>query len=264
MIKRFSFLNSAIFMMAMLVLLFLYLPLIVVTIYSFNPDSVNSFPMSGFSLKWYQVMANNEALIQSLKNSVIVALISTFFAICLGLPGAFLVDRFNFPGKKLFERIVLLPLMLPGILTGVALLNFFQEIGIRSSMTAVIIGHTTFLIAVIMTQVYARLKRLDKNLEQASYDLGATKIQTFFYIILPSISTSLIGASMLAFTLSLDEIPVTFFLNGVFSTLPLQIWGMTRNGITPEVNAISTIVFFVSLVLIIISTTITKEEGRRV
>jgi spermidine/putrescine transport system permease protein len=264
MLKKFSFVNSTLFIMAMSVLLFLYFPLIVVTIYSFNPDSVNSFPMSGFSLKWYRVMAENDALIQSLKNSVVVALMSTFFAICLGVPGAFLVDRFNFPGKKLFERIVLLPLMLPGILTGVALLNLFQELGINQSMTAVVIGHTTFLIAVVMTQVYARLKRLDRNLEQASYDLGATRFQTFFFIILPLISTSLIGASLLAFTLSLDEIPVTFFLNGVFSTLPLQIWGMTRNGITPEVNAISTIVFVVSLVFIIISTTLTKEEGRRV
>jgi spermidine/putrescine transport system permease protein len=263
MLKKFSFINSSLFIMAMAVLVFLYLPLIVVTIYSFNPDSVNSFPMRGFSLKWYHVMAENEVLIESLKNSVVVALISTFFAICLGVPGAFLVDRFNFPGKKLFERIVLLPLMLPGILTGVALLNFFQELGIGQSMTAVVIGHTTFLIAVIMTQVYARLKRLDRNLEQASYDLGASRIQTFFYVILPLISTSLIGASMLAFTLSLDEIPVTFFLNGVFSTLPLQIWGMTRNGITPEVNAISTVVFVSSIVLIIISTILTKEEGRR-
>jgi spermidine/putrescine transport system permease protein len=264
MLKKFSFINSSLFIMAMAVLVFLYLPLIVVTIYSFNPDSVNSFPMRGFSLKWYHVMAENEVLIESLKNSVVVALMSTFFAICLGVPGAFLVDRFNFPGKKLFERIVLLPLMLPGILTGVALLNFFQELGIGQSMTAVVIGHTTFLIAVIMTQVYARLKRLDRNLEQASYDLGASRIQTFFYVILPLISTSLIGASMLAFTLSLDEIPVTFFLNGVFSTLPLQIWGMTRNGITPEVNAISTVVFVSSIVLIIISTILTKEEGRRV
>ncbi|MBV7504236.1 ABC transporter permease [Bacillus sp. sid0103] len=263
MLKKFSFMNSSLLIMAMAVLVFLYLPLIVVTIYSFNPDSVNSFPMRGFSLKWYHVMAENEVLIESLKNSVVVALMSTFFAICLGVPGAFLVDRFNFPGKKLFERIVLLPLMLPGILTGVALLNFFQELGIGQSMTAVVIGHTTFLIAVIMTQVYARLKRLDRNLEQASYDLGASRIQTFFYVILPLISTSLIGASMLAFTLSLDEIPVTFFLNGVFSTLPLQIWGMTRNGITPEVNAISTVVFVSSIVLIIISTIITKEEGRR-
>jgi spermidine/putrescine transport system permease protein len=264
MLKKFSFINSSLFIMAMAVLVFLYLPLIVVTIYSFNLDSVNSFPMRGFSLKWYNVMAENEVLIESLKNSVVVALMSTFFAICLGVPGAFLVDRFNFPGKKLFERIVLLPLMLPGILTGVALLNFFQELGIGQSMTAVVIGHTTFLIAVIMTQVYARLKRLDRNLEQASYDLGASRIQTFFYVILPLISTSLIGASMLAFTLSLDEIPVTFFLNGVFSTLPLQIWGMTRNGITPEVNAISTVVFVSSIVLIIISTILTKEEGRRV
>lgn len=243
-----------------LVLAFIYLPLFVVVLYSFNADSVNSFPITQFSLKWYTVMAENKALIESLKNSVLVALISTTVAIMLGVPAAFALDRFDFPGKKIFERIVLLPLILPGILTGVAMLSFFQEIGIKQSMLAVVIGHSTFLIAIVMTQVFARLKRMDRTIEEASADLGATRLQTFWYIILPNIRTSLIGSALLAFTLSLDEIPVTFFLNGVFNTLPIQIWGMTRNGITPEVNAISTLVFLCSLILIVISTKLTSKE----
>jgi spermidine/putrescine transport system permease protein len=242
------------------VLAFIYLPLLVVVVYSFNADSVNSFPMTGVSLKWYHVMMQNQQLITSLKNSVMVALISTGLAMLLGVPGALALDRFDFAGKKIFERIVLLPLILPGILTGVAMLGFFQELGIKPSMPAVVIGHTTFLIAIVLTQVYARLKRLDRAIEEASADLGANRWQTFWHITLPNISTALIGSALLSFTLSLDEIPVTFFLNGVFSTLPIQIWGMTRNGLTPEVNAISTVVFLASLILIVISTRLREEE----
>lgn len=245
---------------AILVLLFLYFPLITVVIYSFNEQSVNQFPMTGVSLKWYQTVFENTALIQSLKNSVMVAVISTCIAALFGIPGAFALHRYKFWGSGLLERVVLLPLILPGILTGVALLSFFQEIGIQQSMLAVIIGHSTFLIGVILPQVFARLKRLDSSIEEASADLGATKWQTFLYIILPNIKTALIGSAMLSFTLSLDEIPVTFFLNGVFSTLPLEIWGMTRNGITPEVNAISSLIFIFSLIMIIFSTILSSKE----
>ncbi|MGO0062883.1 ABC transporter permease [Brevibacillus fluminis] len=243
-----------------LVLAFLYFPLLVVVVYSFNADSINSFPMTGVSLKWYQEMAQNKALIEALGHSVTVALISTTAAVLLGVPGAFAMDRFNFVGKKVFERIVLLPLILPGILTGVAMLSFFQELGIQQSMLAVVIGHSTFLIAIVMPQVYARLKRMDRSIEEASADLGANRFQTFWYVILPNIRTALIGSALLSFTLSLDEIPVTFFLNGVYSTLPIQIWGMTRNGFSPEVNAISTLVFITSLLFIIISTRLNNRE----
>ena len=116
------------------------------------------------------------------------------------------------------------------------------------------------MIGIILPQIYARLKRLDHSIEEASADLGATKFQTFIYVILPNIKTALIGSALLSFTLSLDEIPVTFFLNGVFTTLPIEIWSMTRSGITPEVNAISSLVFVFSLVLIIISTMLTSKE----
>ena len=231
------------------VLFFLYFPLFVVVLYSFNGDSVNSFPMNSFSLQWYEAVFENTALIQSLMNSVKVAIISTIIAACLGIPGAFAMHRYHFFGKEFLERIVILPMILPGILTGVALLSFFQELGIQQSMLAVVLGHGTFLIGIILPQIYARLKRLDHSIEEASADLGATKFQTFIYVILPNIKTALIGSALLSFTLSLDEIPVTFFLNGVFTTLPIEIWSMTRSGITPEVNAISSLVFVFSLVL---------------
>ena len=246
--------------MAIIVLGFLYFPLLVVVLYSFNGNAVNSFPMTSFSLQWYDAVFGNAALIESLKHSVSVAVISTGIAALLGIPGAFALHRYKFFGSGLLERIVLLPMMLPGILTGVAMLSFFQELGIQPSMFAVVLGHSTFLTGIILPQIYARLKRLDSSIEEASADLGATRMQTFFYIILPNIKTALIGSALLSFTLSLDEIPVTFFLNGVYSTLPIEIWGMTRSGITPEVNAISSLIFVFSLVLIIISTMLNKKE----
>lgn len=245
---------------ASFVLIFLYFPLFVVVLYSFNKNKVNSFPIQGFSFKWYQTMIQDQTLMQALGHSILIAVISTMIAVILSLLASLVLSKYNFPGKKLFTRGILLPLMLPGILTGVALLSFFQEIGIQQSMLAVILGHTTFLIAIILPQLLARLTTMNQSIKEASSDLGASGLQTFLYIILPSIKTALIGSAMLSFTLSFDEIPVTFFLNGIFSTLPLQIWGMTRNGITPEINAISTVIFIVSLFLIVFSTKLTQDE----
>lgn len=241
---------------AILVFAFIYLPLLVVVVYSFNPDSVNSFPMRGFSLRWYRVMLENESLMKALRVSVGIALGGTVVGVLLGVPGALALARHDFPGKKALERVVLLPLTLPGIVTGVAMLSVFPLIGVPISLGAVLIGHGTFLIAITLTQVYARLKRLDPSLEEASADLGATRTVTFFRVILPSIRTAMVGSALLSFTLSLDEIPVTFFLIAGDNTLPIEIWTMMRRGISPEVNAISTLIIVVSIGLIILSSTL--------
>lgn len=260
MVKKIKFSSGVLTAIGTLIMLFMYLPIAIVVIYAFNADTVNCFPMSGFSLKWFQTMAENTDLILSLQHSLTIAVVSTLIACILGVPGAYAMYRYHFPGKELLNRIVMLPLILPGILTGVAMLTFFQMLGIHQGMTAVVLGHSTFLIATVLPQVYARLRRLDGNIIEASEDLGATGIQTFVYVILPNVKTAIISSALLSFTLSMDEIPVTYFLNGIFSTLPIQIWGMTRNGITPEVNAISSIIFVVSLVAILISNLISKED----
>jgi spermidine/putrescine transport system permease protein len=239
---------------AAFVLAFIYLPMVVVVLYSFNPESVNVFPMRGFSLRWYKIMAENETLISALKISLSIAIGGTFIGLLLGVPGALALARYDFPGKRILERIVLLPLTLPGIVTGVAMLSFFPLIGVPVSLYAVLIGHGTFLIAITLTQVFARLKRIDPSLEEASADLGAPPITTFFRVVLPNIRTAIIGSALLSFTLSLDEIPVTFFLIAGDNTLPIQIWAMMRRGISPEVNAISTLVFLGSITLILLST----------
>jgi len=239
---------------AAFVLAFIYLPMVVVVVYSFNPEAVNVFPMRGFSLRWYRMMLEDAELVGALKISVAVAFGGTAIGLLLGVPGALALARHDFPGKKLLERIVLLPLTLPGIVTGVAMLSFFPLIGVPVSLLAVLIGHGTFLIAITLTQVYARLKRLDPSLEEASADLGAPPLTTFRRVVLPNIKTAMIGSALLSFTLSLDEIPVTFFLIAGDNTLPIQIWAMMRRGISPEVNAISTLVFASSILLILLGT----------
>jgi len=246
---------------AILALVFLYIPIIVVVLYSFNSSSISSFPMTGFTLHWFVVMFQNDDLIKTLFNSIQVAFIATALAILIGVPGAYGVYSNEFPGKKFLERMVIFPMMLPGIITGISILSFLQMVGIIQGELAVILGHTTFLIGTVFPQVYTRLRQLDRNLEEASTDLGGTGIQTFFFIILPNIKTSIIGAALLSITLSIDEIPVTFFLNGIFTTLPIQIYGMTRNGFTPEINAICTLILAVSAVAVLISNKLSREEG---
>jgi spermidine/putrescine transport system permease protein len=260
--KKFDFLNFSIGTLALAVMTFIYFPMLIVVLYSFNPETVNAFPMKGFSLKWYGVMLENESLLSSLKISLLIGLFGTIVALIIGTMGALAMNKNNFKLKRFFERVVLLPITLPGILTGVAMLSFFPLLGIHISLTAVIIGHTTFLICLVLTQVYARLKRLDPYIEEAAADLGSTPWQTFWQVTLPNIKTAMIGSALLSFTLSLDEIPVTFFLIARDNTLPIEIYTMLRRGITPEVNAISTIIFLVSLIALILSVKYGERETK--
>ncbi|HEY2544642.1 MAG TPA: ABC transporter permease [Candidatus Acidoferrum sp.] len=237
---------------AALVFAFIYLPLIVLILYSFNRDGVGGFPPQHLTLDWYRQLFADGPIWDSVLNSLIVASGAVALALTLGLLAALALDRANFPGKALFRRLVLLPLILPGIITGLSLLMFAVQAGLQLSLLTVFIGHGTALISVATTELFAGLQKLDRAQEEASLDLGATHWQTFWRITLPSLKLSLIAAGLLTFTLSMDEIAVTFFLIGRDNTLPLEIWARLRRGITPEINAISTLIFAVSVLLIVI------------
>ena len=187
----------------------------------------------------------------SVLNSLLVASGGDGDRAGFGIPAALALDRANFPGKALFRRLVLLPLILPGIITGLSLLMLFREADIKLSLLTIILGHGTALISVATTEVFAGLQKLDRAQEEASLDLGANYWQTFWRVTLPNLRLSIIGAALLIFTLSMDEIAVSFFLIGRDNTLPLEIWGRLRRGITPEINAISTIIFVFSLAAIV-------------
>ena len=230
---------------------FLYLPIAVLIIYSFNGAGVGGFPPRDFTLKWYRILIDDAAIWVSVGNSLLVAFAAMVIALAFGIPAALALDRAQFPGKALFRRLVLLPLILPGIITGLSLLMLFNAAQWKLSLLTIMLGHGTALISVATTEVFAGLQKLDRAQEEASLDLGATYWQTFWRITIPNLKLPIIGAALLIFTLSMDEIAVSFFLIGRDNTLPLEIWGRLRRGITPEINAISTIIFVFSMVAIV-------------
>jgi spermidine/putrescine transport system permease protein len=230
---------------------FLYFPIAVLIVYSFNREGVGGFPPHHLTLDWYRILLSDGAIWDAVLNSLQVALAAMAISLALGIPAALALDRVQFPGKALFRRLVLLPLILPGIITGLSLLMLFNLMTVKLGLLTITLGHGTALISVAATEVFAGLQKLDRAQEEASLDLGANYWQTFWRITLPNLKLSIIGAALLIFTLSMDEIAVSFFLIGRDNTLPLEIWGRLRRGITPEINAVSTIIFLFSLLTIV-------------
>ena len=237
---------------ALLVFSFLYLPIAVLVLYSFNGQGVGGFPPHQLTLDWYRMLFGDSAIWDSVLNSLQVAFAAMGISLAFGIPAALALDRAQFPGKAVFRRLVLVPLILPGIITGLSLLMLFNVMGANLSLLTIVIGHGTALISVATTEVFAGLQKLDRAQEEASLDLGANYWQTFWRVTVPNLKLPIIGAALLIFTLSMDEIAVSFFLIGRDNTLPLEIWGRLRRGITPEINAVSTIIFVFSLVTIVV------------
>lgn len=236
---------------ALAVFCFLYLPIVVLIVYSFNGQGVGGFPPRNLTLDWYRTLLGDAAIWDSVMNSLMVAFAAMAISLALGIPAALALDRAHFPGKALFRRLVLLPLILPGIITGLSLLMLVHEADVKLSLLTIILGHGTALISVATTEVFAGLQKLDRAQEEASLDLGANYWQTFWRVTMPNLRLPIVGAALLIFTLSMDEIAVSFFLIGRDNTLPLEIWGRLRRGITPEINAISTVIFLFSLAAIV-------------
>lgn len=237
---------------ACLVYAFIYLPIVVLIVYSFSGSGVGGFPPKEWTFSWYRQLFADAELWASVWNSLVVALAAVVISLALGLPAALALDRADFPGKAAFRRLALLPLILPGIITGLSLLTLFVLVRMNLSLITIILGHGTALMSVATTEIFAGLQKLDRAQEEASLDLGANHWKTFWRVTLPNLKVSLIAAGLLIFTLSLDEIAVSFFLIGRDNTLPLEIWSRLRRGITPEINAISTLILVFSIGLILI------------
>ena len=259
--RRIDLGNTALGIAAASALGFLYGPIITLMVFSFNDNPITKLPLTGWTLDWYYKALTNSDLLAALWNSIIVATAAVIICLVIGIPTAFALDRFNFRGKTLFRRLVILPITLPGIISGVSILAFFSMAGVKLSLVTVIIGHGTALTAIVVTNVFARLQRFDRRIEEASADIGARPWQTFVYITLPNIRSAIIGSALIAFTLSFDEIPVTYFLTGRDNTLPMYIWSVVRRGITPEINAIGTIIVAFSIVLIFLSVLLIHSDG---
>jgi putative spermidine/putrescine transport system permease protein len=246
-----------------LVFVFLYLPLALIVLYAFNDTNINSWPFPGFSTQWFDKLAHDSVPKDAALLSIRIALFATALALALGTSMAFAFARYRFFGRELVNFAVTLPIILPGVITGVALASFFLFTGTDLSTQTVIIGHTTFCIVLVFNNVLARLRRLPPSLEEASRDLGASGFQTFRYVTFPSIRTALVAGALLSFALSFDEIAVTFFLAGAdTTTLPLWILGAFRNSRSlPEVNAAATVILLISLPLIALAAYLMREEG---
>src|SRR5579871_3750454 len=231
---------------------FLYLPIAVLILYSFNSGGVGGFPPRHLTLDWYRILFRDGAIWDSVLNSLEVAFAAMTISLAFGIPAALALDRAQFPGKALFRRLVLLPLILPGIITGLSLLMLFNLMTVKLSLLTITLGHGTALISVATTEIFAGLQKLDRAQEEASLDLGANYWQTFWRVTVPNLWLPIVGAALLIFRLSMDESAVSFFLIGRDNTLPLEIWSRLRRGMTPEINAISAIIFVFSLGMILL------------
>ena len=243
------------------VVLFLYLPLAVVVLYSFSAADVAMWPIEGYTLGWYRELAQDKEIHQALRLSVLIGIASATVAVTLGTLAALAIDRFEFPGKAALRYAAVLPITLPGIVTGVAMLSFFSFLTWPMSQWTLIIGHATFCIALVLNTVVARLGQLPRNISEASADLGAPPGRTFWRITFPLIRPAILAGAILAFTLSFDEVIVSFFLQGREPTLPLLIWGRLRVGLSPEINAVATVIILVSLAGVLLSNRLSKQAA---
>src|SRR6266568_8018739 len=237
-----------------LVLAFLFVPIVLIVAYAFNQSTIQSWPISHVTLHWFTLAWHDPEVRAAFLLSVRVGLLATALALLLGSAVAYALHKFRFFGREAISFLLVLPLALPGIITGVALNSFFSFTGVQLGTITIVIGHTTFCIVVVFNNLIARLRRTPGSLSEASQDLGARGWQTLRYITLPLTATALISGALLAFALSFDEVIVTVFTAGAQNTLPLWIFGAIRLGQQlPEVNAVVSVIILLTIVPVILA-----------
>ena len=252
-----------------LVFVFFYAPILVLVIFSFNRGRFVS-QWTGFSLAWYAKLLQNDAIGMALRNSLIVAVVSTVISTIMGTLVALGMERYNFRGKVTMDSVLYLPIIIPDIAMAIMLLLFFVQAGqllgkiginIGLGLGTIILAHVAFNISYVAVVVRARLADFDRSLEEAARDLYANEWNTFRFITLPLIAPGIVGGALLAFTLSLDDFVITFFTSGPGSTtLPLRIYSMVKTGVTPEINALSTLMLLSSMVLVFASLVVQRRQ----
>jgi putrescine transport system permease protein len=240
---------------------FLYIPILLLIIFSFNESKLVTV-WGGWSTKWYASLLGNEAMLDAAWVTVRVGLVSATLATILGTLAAIVLVRMNrFPGRTLFSGLTYAPLVMPEVITGLSLLLLFVAIGMDRGFWTVTIAHTTFTMCFAAVVIQARLIDFDKSVEEAAMDLGATPLKTFFEVTLPIIAPSVISAWLLAFTLSLDDLVIASFTTGPgATTLPIKIYSQVRLGVTPEINAISTLMIGVVTLGVLLASYMTKRQ----
>lgn len=234
----------------LLVLLFLYTPIIVIVVFSFEKSAFSTLPWSGFTLKWYHQLANSSQAINSILNSVYVALIVTAIGTLLGTLGAIALVRHSFRGKTIYRALVMAPMTIPGLILGVALLMMFNYLSVTRTLQTVIVGQLVFVTPFVLVTVSSRLRGFDPILEEAARDLGASRWTTYRRVTLPLLAPGIISGGLFAFTLSFDDFLIAFFTSGAENTLPVFIFSQVQRNTSPVVNAISAVALVVSIVIV--------------
>lgn len=237
-----------------LVFLFLYLPILLVIIFSFNTSKMNII-WEGFTMSWYGTFYKNRPLMEALSNTLVIAVVSTVISTVIGTVGAVGLHKYNFKGKAIMDKLLYMPIVIPEIILGISLLAIFSIFNIPLGLMSITIAHITFSIPFVVINVRARLAGFNVSLEEAAMDLGANRFTTFMTITLPMIMPGVLSGAMLAFALSIDDVVISFFTCGPQSTtLPIKILSMVKTGVTPEVNALSTIIMMITMVIICLNT----------
>ena len=240
----------------------MYLPIGVVVVFSFNEARL-PVRFTGFSMKWYQELFQDRDMLQALKNSLILAVSSCAVSAVIGTLGAVGISRIHWKTKGMLEYISILPLMIPEIILGMVLMAFFYMLHLPFGMLTLLIGHTVFCVPYILMEVKARLVGMDPSLEEAARDLGAGSFRAFWDITLPLIMPAVISGSLLAFAMSMDDVVISIFINGPrLSTLPIKVYTQIKTGVTPEINALCTIMLAFTVVILLVYSLIKKLKRK--
>jgi len=247
-----------------LMIVFLYLPIAILILYSFNESRINAV-WSGFTWKWYISLFENRQVMQALSNSLSIGLISSVLATVLGTAASVAIKHYSLRWQNIINGMIYLPIVIPEIMLGLALLILFSQFHVDLGKSTLIMAHTTFSIPFVMVIISARLADMGKELEEASQDLGATPWQTLRYVILPLIMPGIVAGFLMSFTLSLDDFIISFFVAGPNSTtLPLYIYGLVKRGVSPEVNALSTLLIASTVLLVIVAELFRRKDSKTI
>jgi putative spermidine/putrescine transport system permease protein len=245
-----------------LTLVFVYLPLVIIVLYAFNTSRIQTWPLDGFTLDWFGRALDNQGARDALWMSVKAALGATALALLLGTLASLAVSRSHFFGRETISFFIILPIALPGIVTGMALNATFNTVGLSLGLITIVIGHATFCIVLIYNNAVARLRRVSEHLEEASADLGADSWQTFRYITFPQLRSALLAGALLAFALSFDEVIVTTFTAGPNFTLPIWILNnLSRPNQLPVVNVVAVVLILLSTIPVYLATRLSRDTG---
>lgn len=247
-----------------LVYVFMFAPIVAVVLLSFNPEQFGSFPMSGFSFKWYVKLARNETILEAFRNSLVLGSLTALITTAVGIPAAMAFVRYEFPGKNGLNTLLLTPIMIPEVVLGVALLIFIRWLQQPKSFALLLIGHVVITLPYVLLVVQARLVGIRREYEEAAMVLGANPFQTFMQVTFPLLMPAILAGALFSFTISFDDVTATlFWATATNQTVPVKIFGMLRNSISPEINALGTVMILLTVAIPLMGGYLSRKLSRQ-